>query len=54
MNYKIEITETLQKTVEVEADSEHEAITKVKEQYYGGQIVLYPECHIDTEIELLN
>lgn len=38
--YKIEITETLQKVVEVEADSEREAEQKVKAMYKNEGIVL--------------
>ena len=41
--YKIEITETLQKVVEVEAKSLTEAITKVAVNYGGGEIVLGAE-----------
>ena len=40
MKYKIEITETLQKIVEVEANSLSEAITKVGKDYDDGEIVL--------------
>ena len=31
--YKIEITETLQRQIEVEASSKEEALKKIKEQY---------------------
>lgn len=41
--FNIEITETLQKVVEVEAESLTEAITKVAVDYGGGEIVLEAE-----------
>lgn len=41
--FKIEITETLQKVVEVKAESLTEAITKVAVDYGGGEIVLGAE-----------
>lgn len=40
MKYKIEITETLQKVVEVEAETLTEAITKVGTDYANSEIVL--------------
>lgn len=40
MKYTIEITETLQKVVEVEADSLSNAIFEVAKDYRGGEIVL--------------
>lgn len=43
MKYKVEITETLSKTVEVEATSLDEAIERVEEQWNNSDIVLYPE-----------
>ena len=38
--YKVEVTETLQRTVTVIASSEEEAIGLVKEQYRNEDIVL--------------
>lgn len=43
MKYKVEITETLSKTVEVEATSLDEAIERVEDQWNNSDIVLYPE-----------
>lgn len=40
MKYKIEITETLQKIVEVEAKSLTDAIIKVGKDYHGGEVEL--------------
>lgn len=47
--YKIEITETLQKQIEVEASSKEEAIKKTKEQYQNQEIVLNENDYVDTE-----
>ena len=38
--YKIEITEYLQRTIEVEADNESDAVFKVEEDYHDGKEVL--------------
>lgn len=54
MKYKIEFTETLQKTISIEAKSEEEAIQLAKEEYYKGNIVLDDTNFIDVDIELIN
>lgn len=38
--YKVEITETLKKTVEVEADNEEEALHKVMKMYKNEEVIL--------------
>lgn len=53
MKITVEITETFQKTVEVEAESKSEAINKVKEQYYDNKIELDTSDFIDTEFEII-
>lgn len=49
--YQVEITETLQRVVEVEAESEEEAIETIEEQYRDEEIVLdyndFMGCEID-------
>ena len=50
--YKVEITETLQKTVTVKAKNRGEAITKVKEMYRNEEVVLEYDSYIDTEFEI--
>ena len=47
--YKIEITETLQRQIEVEASSKEEALKKIKEQYQNQEIVLNENDYVDTE-----
>ena len=49
--YTIEITETLQKQVTIEACNSGEALKEVKRLYNDGDIVLYGEDHVSTEIE---
>jgi hypothetical protein len=51
--YTIEITETLQKLVYVEANSAEEAILKVKNQYLQANIVLDDTNIVDTQFEFL-
>jgi hypothetical protein len=53
MKYKIEITETLQKTIEVEADNIEDALLKVKHQYRKEEIILDDTSYIDTEFKVV-
>ena len=50
--YLIEVTETLQKTIEIIANSESEAIGLVKEKYYHEEIVLNETNYIETTFEV--
>ena len=50
---KIEITEILQKTIEVDADDEYEAYKIVKEKYRNSEIILDDTSYIDTEFEVV-
>lgn len=50
MKFKIEIRETLQKVVEVDADSLTDAITAVGQDYSIGEIVLDDMDFIGYEI----
>ncbi len=50
--YKVEITEYLQKTIEVEAATESEAVSKVKDDYHNGKYVLDENNLTDTDIEI--
>ena len=49
--YKIEITETLQKIVEVQAESLCDAIHEVATDYSNGKIVLYDNDFVGYEIK---
>ncbi len=50
--FKIEIIETLSRTVKVQADSIEDAITKTHKLYRNEKIVLDENDYIDTSIEL--
>jgi pyridoxal biosynthesis lyase PdxS len=49
--YYVEITETLQKVVEVEAESEEEAVNQVHIDYINERYVLTPDDWADTMVE---
>lgn len=53
MTYQFEITETLQRQIEVEAESEEEAFHKVSELYRIADIILDSRDYVDTSIELM-
>ena len=53
MVFQVEITETLQRIVSIEAESENAAHLAVKEMYRNEEIVLDNSDYIDTEIEIL-
>ena len=50
MKYEVEITETLQRTVEVEAASAEDAERQIRAAYFAGDIVLDAEDCMDVEI----
>ena len=54
MKYKIEITETLQKTIEIDADDIDEALLKVKHLYKDEKIILDDTSYIDTEFKAVD
>ena len=49
--YYISVTETLNKIVEVHADSEQEALQKAEDSYYNGEFELDYNDRVDTEFE---
>lgn len=53
MKIKIEITETLQKTIEIEADNVSDAISKVKNLYRKEDILLDSNDYVSTEIKVV-
>lgn len=52
MNYKVEITETLSRIVDIEADSEEGALEKVRQAYKKEEIVLDANDYLDTEMKV--
>ena len=51
--YKVEITEYLQRTIEVDAKDKKEAYSKVKQMYDNEEIVLSADDFTDKEIKVL-
>ena len=51
--YKVEITEILQRTIEIEANSEIEAETKVKQMYDEQEIILDYQDYIDVDFKCI-
>lgn len=54
MRIKIEITETLQRVIEIEANSIDEAVGHVRKLYSEENIVLDNTDHVDTEIKIFS
>jgi len=55
--YYVEITETLQKVVEVEAESESDAVRKAKDEYnlaVDPEYVLDSSNYVDTEFQIVD
>jgi hypothetical protein len=50
--YRIEITETLSRTIETEADSEEVAVERVRRMYRKGDVILDASDYIKTEISV--
>ena len=51
--YRIEITETLQRIVELDAASLDDALLEIRRQYHNEDIVLQSDDCIDTQIKAL-
>ena len=51
--YRVVVTETLQRTVYIDAKSAEEAKGVVEEQYYNEEIVLDSSDYQDTKIEVV-
>jgi len=51
--YKLEITETLQRIIEVEASTEKEALDKIRKLYKEEKIILDSSNYVDTEFTIL-
>ena len=48
--YAYEITETLSKVIVLEADNEDDAYREVSRRYRDGEIILYSDDFVDSEI----
>lgn len=52
--YKVTVTETLQRTITVNAEDELDTVQKVQDMYNNEEIVLDSEDHINTDIDVKN
>ncbi len=52
MKYVFTVTESLVKSVVIEASSEDEAYKKGFDMYRDEEIVLYPDDYLDTEFDI--
>ena len=50
--YQVEINETLSRIIEVEAENENDAVSKIKDLYRKEEIVLDSNNYLDTKIEI--
>ena len=50
--FQIEIVETLSNIVEVNAENEQEALSKVRDMYRNEEVILYPDDFIDTKFNI--
>ena len=50
--FQIEIVETLNNIVEVNAENEQEALLKAQDMYRNEEVVLYPDDCIDTKFNI--
>ncbi|WP_443558106.1 DpnD/PcfM family protein [Psychrobacter cibarius] len=50
--FQIEIVETLNNIVEVNAENEQEALLKAQDMYHNEEVVLYPDDFIDTKFNI--
>jgi hypothetical protein len=50
--FRVEITETLSRTIETEAESEDDAVEKVRQMYRNCDIILDDSDYIETEIRV--
>lgn len=51
--FVVEVTETLQRQVEIEADNEQEALQKVKELYRDEEIVLDWQDFVGNDFQII-
>lgn len=53
MRFLVEVTETLQKSVEVEAKTAEEAVSDVRRRYRSGEIALDASGYVDATVEVV-
>ena len=50
--FQIEIVETLNNIVEVNAENEQDALLKVRDMYRNEEVILYSDDFIDTKFNI--
>ena len=50
--YQVEINETLSRIIDIEAENEKDAVSKIKDLYRKEEIVLDSNDYLDTKIEI--
>ena len=50
--FQIEIVETLNNILEVNAENEQEALLKAQDMYHNEEVILYPDDFIDTKFNI--
>lgn len=50
-NFNIEITEIIQKTIEIEADNEQAALHSTMKKYKNAEVILTDEDFIDVDFK---
>ena len=52
--YKVKITETLQRIIEVEAVSADDALNFTNKMWLNGEVVLTADDYVDKELEVID
>ena len=53
MKFRIEIVEKLSRTIDIEADSQDEALQKIRDRYNTEKIILNSEDFLYVEFQML-
>lgn len=51
MKYIIQVSEILANRLEIEAETSEEAVQKIKDKYYDGDIVLEADDYVDGSVQ---
>lgn len=51
MNYIIQVSELLVTRLEIEAETSAEAVQKIKDKYYDGDITLEADDYVDGSVQ---
>lgn len=51
MKYIVQISELLTRRLEIESETSEEAVQKIKDNYYDGDIVLEADDYVDGSVQ---